>query len=76
MDPNCLNIIGLSLDMIGVVLIFNFAVKITARTDGLLLSEKDSRKENRSKFLGMLGLFLVLGGFAIQIYANSLLLKV
>tara|TARA_B100000809_G_scaffold173221_1_gene170489 strand:+ start:456 stop:689 length:234 start_codon:yes stop_codon:yes gene_type:complete len=76
MTTNELNIIGLSLDIIGVILLF-FYEPPKPETGAILLASAPSKKErditNRLKDkLSSLALSLIIIGFMIQILSNAL----
>jgi hypothetical protein len=71
------NIGGLSLDIIGAVLIFSFGLPeaISRTGDSFLLlegtDEAEVRKARRFDFWGRVGLCLLIGGFVAQGIGNS-----
>ncbi|MBB3034072.1 hypothetical protein DL238_04775 [Alteriqipengyuania lutimaris] len=65
---------GLVLSLVGVLLLFRFGMPFAIATGGaLLLSTEprtaDERREKRYKVLGYLGLFAIVVGTALQIWA-------
>jgi len=71
-----LNIVGLGLDVIGVVLIFIFALPADVRRGGasfLMLDGEDAdekRKAKRYDLWARLGLILLVSGFLLQIASS------
>ena len=72
-----LNTSGLILNAAGVLLLFYFGMPYRTRTDGkhprtfVLLDRSGIQKtERKYDLLGGLGLFLILLGTALQVYAN------
>lgn len=63
-----LSVIGLSLDIVGVLLIFIYA--IPNLSTAYAVDEKYQKKIPFIKFMSYLGLVLILVGFIIQIYAS------
>lgn len=75
--------IGLIFDMVGVVLIYTFRFQAGPRlepTSSLLLQssgkskgdQEEKRKAKRNKCLSIMGLVLLLVGFALQLISNYL----
>jgi hypothetical protein len=72
-----LNSAGLLLDIIGVVLLFKFGLPedISRTGTGFLITHQDEDEVKRAKLydrLGMLGLALLIAGFALQLASNLL----
>jgi hypothetical protein len=75
MTPACLNALGQGTALIGVFILFRFAMPFQVRLGGAEIltthpTEENIEKENLYWWLGMAGLALVLVGGAIQIVAN------
>lgn len=76
MTSYCLNIIGLSLDIVGVILLFFFGLPPSISRDGtnfIILEQKDEKEAKRAKiydFLSRIALILLVVGFFLQIIAN------
>jgi hypothetical protein len=70
---NCLSIIGLTLDMLGVVLIFFFGISPKLDTEGNIyiiagqVDEQESKKAKMYKKFSWFGLALVFICFALQL---------
>ena len=71
-----LNSIGLSLDIIGVILLFFFGLHKNINKEGtihLVIEQTDEKEKKQWKFykcMSILGLVLVVIGFMIQIASN------
>jgi hypothetical protein len=76
-----LNSIGLTFDIVGVVLLFAFGLPEEISRTGssrLLISQGDEKEMSRAKLydrLGLLGLILLIAGFALQLASNLLQLR-
>lgn len=70
---NVLAIVGLSLDMIGVILIFLFGISPRYDIEGQTyivtggINKKEIKKAKKFKRLSWFGLFLVFSGFLLQL---------
>ena len=71
MDADCLNTIGLTLDIIGVGLLFRFGLP-EAFMAKIKLRPADENQWNRYFYLSRIALILVILGFALQIVSNHL----
>ena len=76
MTTSELNIIGLSLDIIGVIILFFFGLPPRIKKGGtinLILEQTDNNEDKKWKiydFISKLGLLLIIIGFSIQLYSN------
>lgn len=76
MTTSELNIIGLSLDIIGVIILFFFGLPPRINKGGtinLILEQTDTKEDKKWKiynFISNLGLILIIIGFSIQLYSN------
>ena len=71
---NLLSAIGLILDLIGVLLIFKFGLSDKVRKwifEGILVvGNGDDPKDTKNKKLNVLGLYLIVIGFILQLIGN------
>lgn len=73
---NCLNIIGLTLDIIGVILLFFYGISNSIKEGGsigLILEQSDkgeAKKWNRNNIISKVAILLILIGFIFQLLSN------
>lgn len=71
LSPATLNSLGLSLDILGVVLLFFFGLPSEAGLEGVVTWRHGLSKDyKRARVLSRLGLVLLVSGFGLQIASN------
>lgn len=78
---NILNIVGLSFDIIGVIMLFKFGLPADVNREGkrhLLLLHEDENEKKKAKtydFLSYIALAFIIIGFLFQLSANLIQIK-
>ena len=73
LSPEAINSLGLSLDILGVGLLFFFGIPSEAGLDGVLTwTRGSSRDYRRARVFSRLGLALLVAGFGLQIASDHL----